>query len=94
MMFIPLEGDNAILSTKGVFRQVELATRDGYLYAKAAGGFIRLYADGPTSKVGTRLDALSVGIPLARDRLGKLCSTEVPSSTPISEEVLRKLAKE
>ena len=72
MMFKPLEGDSAVMYQGGVFKPVDLATRNGYLFAKISGGYVRLYADGSTSKDGVKIDSLSTELPLFRDKLGRL----------------------
>lgn len=59
--FKQVEGEAAILVNNGVFSQVDLYSRDGYLYAKHGSGFVRLYADGSTSKAKLRLDFMSYG---------------------------------
>lgn len=75
----------------GVYKQVDLFKRDGYLYAKAAGGFVRLYADGATTKAKMRLDALSWEGDLYSDPLGKLCSEKVTGAKLLSSPVRQKL---
>lgn len=82
-LFVESEGDVAIISMAGVYKQVEVFTRDGYLYAKANGGFIRLMADGSTSKSMCRLDHLVTDLPLARDTYGKLCVSTNPGAKPL-----------
>lgn len=84
MMFKPLEGDSAILYQKGVFKQCDLATRNGYLFAKVAGGYVRLYANGSTSRDSMKLDTLAVEGTLHRDRLGRLCDGSVTGCSPLS----------
>lgn len=75
--FQEVEGEAAVLVENGIYRQVPLYTRDGYLYAKTAGGFVRLMSDGSTSKAHMRLDFLSFEGQLYRDALGKLCTGAV-----------------
>lgn len=72
-MFQQVDGENAIIVEGGVFRQADLYTRDGYLYAKTGGGFVRLYADGSTSKAKCRLDVLTFEKTLYADKFGRLC---------------------
>jgi hypothetical protein len=69
-----LEGEQAILQEGGVFKPSPLYTRDGQLFAKAAGGFVRLAADGSTSKVSGRLrfTTLVMSSPLYRNPMGRL----------------------
>lgn len=76
-LFKEVEGDAAVVIENGVFKQVPVYTRDGYLFAKVGGGFVRLMADGATSKPKTRLDFLSCDMPLLRDSLGRLCTEGV-----------------
>lgn len=47
--FTCIEGAFVITSAKGVDRQVDLYEREGKLFAKQCGGFIRLMNDGKTS---------------------------------------------
>lgn len=70
--FKALEGDTAILCRDGVYTPVDLYTWGGALFAKIAGGYVRLRADGTTSKDKTRLVHLETEYPLFRDRLGRL----------------------
>lgn len=71
--FKEIEGDAAVLVENGIYRQVPLYTRDGFIYAKIGGGFVRLMADGSTSKGRMRLDFMSFDRALGRDALGRLC---------------------
>lgn len=59
--------------------------RDGYLYAKSGGGFVRLMADGSTSKAGgrLRLDFMSYDKAPCRDALGRLCTPEVKGAAKL-----------
>jgi len=75
--FKEIEGEAAILVEGGVYRQVALFERDGYIYAKVGSGFIRLMADGATTKAKMRLDFMSFDKPLYRDGLGRLCTAAV-----------------
>lgn len=93
-LFQEVEGEAAILSQNGVYKQVPVFKRDGYLYAKASGGFVRLYEDGSTSKSRCRLDTLTWGDPLTlgRDSLGKLCLvSEVRGAYSMEQQKQRKL---
>lgn len=78
--FKDVEGEGAIIIQSGVFKQVPIATRDGYLFAKINGGYVRLMADGSTSKDKTRLDYITWEGELRRDNYGRLCSSEVNGS--------------
>ncbi len=73
-MFQMIEGETAILSVGGVYKEAKLATRlNGELFASYGGGFIRLYADGSTSAGSkVRLDTLALETPLFKDAFGKL----------------------
>lgn len=79
--FKQVEGEAAVVVSNGVYKQCDLYERNGYLYAKVAGGFVRLMADGSTTNAKTRLDTLSWDGPIARDVMGKLCRPEVKGST-------------
>ena len=93
-LFQQIEGDNAILIERGVFKQADLYSRDGYLFAKASGGFIRLMADGSTSKSSARLEELSIEADLYKDPVGRLCVSDkvrgakMISGTPAAAKLL------
>lgn len=79
--FKKVEGDAAVLQAGGVFKQVDLYTRDGYVFAAYGGGFIRIMADGSTSKSGVSLDFMSWGGSALGQRLGRLAiQAEVPEA--------------
>lgn len=84
--FKELEGEAAVLVQNGVYQQVPLFIRDGYLYAKLGSGFIRLMADGSTTKAQTRLDFMSSDQPLRRDALGRLCTDAVKGATSLDDK--------
>ena len=71
--FKHIEGEYAIISQGGVYKQVDLYERDGLIYAKAAGGYVQLRYDGSTSKDKLRLQELSWEGPLHQTKFGKLC---------------------
>ena len=71
--FKQIEGEAAVLVINGVYKQCDLYERDGYLYAKALGGFVRLFHDGATTQPRMRLETLSWTGALNRDSLGRLC---------------------
>ena len=89
--FKEIEGEAAVLVENGVYKQVSLYTRDGFIYAKIGGGFVRLMADGATTKARTRLDFMSWGGPLCRDSLGRLCGPDVTGAKPLPGEAVQKL---
>ena len=74
-LFQKLETAQAILSVGGVYQQVDLYEWNGGLFAKHGAGYVRLYADGSTSKPKLVIQQLSLDQPLARDPLGKLVSS-------------------
>lgn len=88
--FKQAEGEAAILVSNGVYSQVDVYTRDGYLYAKIGGGFVRLMADGSTSKAKTQLNFLSYSEPLAQ-RLGRLCEPSTTGAALLAPTQLQKL---
>jgi len=85
-LFKQIEGDSAIIAEGGVYKQADLYTRSGYLFAKAGGGFVRLYADGSTSKPKCRIDTLATPLPLCRDTFGRLCDASLTGAVPIEPE--------
>lgn len=84
--FKHVEGEAAIIIENGVYKQVDLYTRDGTLYAKTGGGFIKLMADGSTTKAKVRLEHLSFEGTLFRDRMGRLVAEDRPGAIPLEEK--------
>lgn len=89
--FAEIEGEAAVLVSNGVYQQVPLFVRDGYIYAKISGGFIRLMADGSTTKSHMRLDFMSFDKQLCRDSLGRLCLPEVNGSKSLDGDKIKQL---
>ena len=84
--FKEIEGEAAVLVKMGVYRQVPMYTRDGHVYAKIGGGFVRLMADGSTSQPGLRLEYLSWGTSaLCRDKYGRLATVEHPDHVMLED---------
>ncbi len=90
-LFKEIEGDSAVIYSAGVFKQVPLYTRNGFLFAGAFGGFIRLKADGSTSKPSVKLDHIEIEQGLYQDRLGRLGVREMPNSTVIASDAIKLL---
>lgn len=84
--FKEVEGEAAIVVHRGVYKQVPIYTRDGYLYAKVGGGFIRLMSDGSTTKDKTRLDYMTWSGTLKRDTFGRLCTPDVHGARALEDE--------
>lgn len=89
--FQEVEGEAAVLVENGIYKQVPLYTRDGFLYAKIGGGFVRIMADGATTKAKLRLDFLSWSGPIAKDSLGRLCSPDVAGAKLLTGDVQQRL---
>lgn len=95
-LFQQLEGEAAVLSVGGVFKEADLYQRNGLLFAKLGNGFVQLMEDGSTSSSKARLDTLSFEGPLYRTPLGKLaihpevpCIANVkPLDTPRQQKLL------
>lgn len=92
-MFKELVSGKAVLVENGVYRQVPVVMRDGYLYAKYNRGYIRLMQNGGTSKNTCRLDGIECDVPLGMDALGRLCdfdrvvgSTQLPQHNPLGKQ--------
>lgn len=80
-LFQHVEGETAIIVERGVYRQVDVYIRDGILYAKSGSGFIKLNADGSTTKSHARLETLTWdGSPLAKTLYGALCENSRPGA--------------
>ena len=92
--FQEVEGEAAVLVENGVYKQVPVFTRNGYLFAKLGAGFVRLNADGSTSKATARLDTLDLasGATLGTDSMGRLCDPMVvQGAKPLAEPSKQKL---
>jgi len=89
--FQEIKGEAAVLVENGIYRQVPLFSRDGYLYAKINGGFVRLMADGSTTKARLRLDFMSFDRHLCRDSLGRLCTDEVKDAKSLDSDKVKQL---
>ena len=89
-LFQKLEGAAAILSIAGVFKQVDLYTWNDGLFASTAGGFVRLMADGSTSKAKVSVKHLSLDHPIAQDTLGKL-TLKLEGTKPLPQPTLLRL---
>lgn len=85
-LFKEVEGEVAIIVQNGVYKQCPLFSRNGYLYAKANGGFVRLYHDGSTTVSKCRLDTLTFEGELFKDSLGRLCDASVTGAKAIAPE--------
>ncbi len=91
-LFQQSEGAAAVLMDNGVYRQVDVYTRNGFLYAKYGSGYVRLNHDGSTTKAKMRLDTLSYDEPMGIDPMGRLCDlASVPNAKPLPTEVTMKL---
>lgn len=91
-LFQKVEGDAAILSANGVYKQVDIYLRNGLVFAAYGGGFVKLFADGSTSKPTLRLDTLSAdSIALHRTGTGVLCNQSVPKAIPLGLPEAQKL---
>ena len=89
--FQQIEGEGCILANAGTFYQTTLWTRDGYLYAKHGAGWVRLMADGATSKAKLRLDFLTLPTPPCRDALGRLCLASMAGAKPLAKAAEQRL---
>lgn len=90
-VFKQLQGDTVILTTGGVYKQVNLYERDGDLYAGWAGGFIRLYDTGATSQPVVRIEQLITNAPLHRDPFGRLSTEARKNTLPVAAPQQQKL---
>lgn len=81
--FSKLEGDTCILQEKGVFKPCELWVWDGKLFAKLSGGFIRIRADGSTSRLGVQLEHMEFEGPLFADKFGRLTTQDGEGYRPL-----------
>lgn len=59
-----LEGDTAIIRQGGVFKPADLYEWQGNLFAKAGGGYVRVLANGTTSKDGLEMVHVATDVQL------------------------------
>ncbi len=83
-MFQHVEGDTVIVVENGVYKQCDLYKRNGFLFAKIGGGFVRLMVDASTSKARMRLDSIFTELGLATDGLGRLMLSDAQGSKPLA----------
>lgn len=83
-MFAKLEGETAIVVVGGVYKVADLYEREGKLFAAVAGGFVRLYANGSTSKPKLMIDTVAIDMVLYKDRFGRLCVAEGEGRTALT----------
>ncbi len=84
MSFKKLEGETAIVATRGVFKQCDLYEWNGKLFAQHSGGYVRLKENGSTSKDGVQLIELQFDGELLKDRHGRLCTQPDEGRTLLS----------
>jgi hypothetical protein len=90
-MFRHLEGDQALVVLGGVYRVADLYERDGKLFAAISGGYVRINANGLTSKDKMRVESLVTEEPLYKDRFGRLCIAPGPGRDALAETETRAL---
>lgn len=64
-MFTIINNSHCILNCAGVYKQTELYTYAGFVHAKVAGGYVRLYKEsfGTRSTSHARTSWVEVGVP-------------------------------
>lgn len=82
-LFNKLEGDTVMLLQSGVYKPSELYEWGGALFAKAAGGYVRLRVNGTTSKDGVSLQHMETDKSLFSDKFGRL-TLEKSGNKPIA----------
>lgn len=73
-MFNEIPGAQVLLRAGGVFKPAKLYDFNGCLFAAAAGGYVRLYENGSTSKDKLNFGELHYDGSLTVDKLGRLRS--------------------
>lgn len=76
-LFKPLEGCVAVFVSKGVYKQAELYSYNGYLFIKDGTGFIRVNGDGSTTKSSVVVNFLdTAGHKIGLDNLGRVVTED------------------
>lgn len=87
MLFTIIEGAQAVLMNKGVYRQCKLYERDGEVYAGWGAGFIKLYGQGRTSLPNARLLDHELTERVAVGKMGQLVlPAPVQKATAIADQ--------
>jgi hypothetical protein len=73
--FHEIQDAAAIVTSKGVYRQVKIYRRGTALYVGYGAGFVRLLENHGTGVPTLRWDEIDVGLEYKRDNLGKLALT-------------------
>lgn len=92
-MFTKLEGDAAILHSKGRLYQCDLYEWQGGLFAKQGGGFVRLRANGGTSVPSVTLTQVITTRPLFMDRFERLVIAPGSGVIPFVQDRVLSIAK-
>lgn len=71
-MFKKIDDAEAVIVERGVFRPAEAYTRDGAVFVKAKGGFVRVKQDMSTSHPDVKLDAFHYDGPLFLGQFGRI----------------------
>lgn len=71
-MFTEITGAQVLLKQGGVFKPAKLYNMGGALFAASSGGYIRLYANGSTSKDKVHFGERHFDGALTQDRFGRL----------------------
>lgn len=90
--FLVIEGAAAILLKvkTGTWIQTSVFERNGYVYVKANGGFIKVYVNGSTSNAMYKVEAIDLGdIHLGKGDLGQLTVVEFEDPDRIKEFPLK-----
>jgi len=91
-MFAELHGDRALLRSGGVYRIAKLYILGDSLFAAYGAGYVRLYANGSTSRPKTSVDRMHTLVRLGADKHGRLCTMRSGSShRDLTAEEKRKL---
>jgi hypothetical protein len=89
--FKQLEGDEAIIYNKGLYKPLPLYSWRGALFVKVNGGFARLHSDGSVGSVQGKLIELHYSGSLHKDDLGRLCTSEAERTTALAQPEHQKL---
>ena len=84
--FNKLEGEFAVTVSNGIYKQVDVYERNGYLYVQQGSGFIQVNHTGGTTSPKVRLDELNIETPIAMSKLGRLCikgHAGIPEQRPV-----------
>lgn len=84
-LFQKVEGEVVIIHDRGTFKQLDVYAWNGFLFAKLGAGYVRLNADGSTSKPTATIRQLTWTGALNADTFGRLALPDTQGTRTVSD---------